>query len=531
MPGYVTVLRRHIALVLLLGLVGLVLGLVLAALTRGRTYEAVAAVRLAQIESPFRSSGGTRSDLTRAVQTQIDIATSDAVRDRVRTELGSAPPVAVASNGERDELAFTAAADTGSRAAAVANAWANAYVSQLRADADADGARYQQALSVQYTRVLEEIGTLDQERLSATGIDRRQLDLRRDVLITQLKALAARRTPDGTSSDAQIIARQLRAAQAPDKPSSNDPRRLLALGLFGGLVVGYLLACLVEATRDQVRSEADVALVAPGTPVLGPVSTSDASSALSNDPKVTAAFQSLRAEATALAEAVEPSSIFAVTSASGGPDAGRVAAGLGVALARAGRQVLVVDADLQHPVQHTLLSAASRPGLVQVLERSLPVEDTLAAVTVAPGVLMWLLPAGGPGRGDLLAVPSFRELVSTLLTQSGFDTLVITSPALLDSPDALAAAEVASCVLVVAPRRATRRRDLRDALRRLALAAPPVSAVVLTGASSEPVATRWSTMRTRRRRALTEGAPPPPSPVPARLGSDRAGTESAGWRS
>ena len=503
MPGYVTILRRHIALVLLLGLIGLLAGVAAAALREPR-YEAVADVQLEQVESPFRSSGGTRGDLTRAVQTQIDIATGDAARDRVVTQLGTAPPITVLPKGERDELQFFAVASTGERAAAVANAWASAYVAVLRADQEAEAQRYLQAFEGVYSRVYDQIAAIDVRRTTATDAARGQLDLERDVLVTQLKALAGRRTPEGTSSAAQIIASPVREAVVPEKEASALVPRLLALGLIGGLLLGYLLAVLKESRRDQVRSDEDVALAAPGAAVLRPLSlghTGADGAVLLDSPSTMAEFSLLRAELSALVESADASSVIAITSASGEAQVAEVAAGLALALSRAGRRVVLVDADLMDPLQHVLLSTGDGPGLAEVVDHGLPLPAALVPVPVTSGPPLRLLPAGIGRREDLVALPSFRALVRSLAADPEYDTVLIAAPPLLETAAGLAVAEAASAVLVVAAPRQTRRRDLAAALNRLGLAAPAVSAVVLAHPQDASSKRRIHTEPARKRRA------------------------------
>jgi Mrp family chromosome partitioning ATPase len=481
MPGYLTILRRHLTLIVLLSLSGLLLGAA-AGQVRDARYEAVADVRLSQVESPFRGPGGTKGDLTRAMQTQIDIATGDDVRQRVRAELGYEPPITVAAKGERDELEFRAVADSAQEAADAANAWSTAYVDTLRADAAAEADRYLAAFDRLYTQVYDQIAVLDAARATATGATLAQLDLEREVLVTQVKALAGRRTPEGTASAAQILASPVRAAQVPSQPMPDAAPRLLALGLFAGLVGGYLLACLKEARRDEVRSAEDIGIVAPGTAVLGPLVTGPAVADL-EEPGTAADFQSLRAELSAIGDPARHSSVIAVTSAVAEAGVGEVAAGLAVALAKAGRRVVLVDAELQHPRQHVLFSTQGAPGLVHVLKDGTPLHTALVPVRLSGGAGLTLLPAGAVGRKDLLAAPVFRDLVRSLTADPEVDAVVIASPQLLGTADALAVAELATSVLVIAALRRSRRRDLGAALRRLSLAHPPASAVVLASSS------------------------------------------------
>src|SRR4051794_37961141 len=72
--GYKTIIRRHAILIMLVAVVA-ALAAAFGSLLQDTKYTASAAVRVHDVTSPFRSSGGTKSDLTRAMQTQIDLIT------------------------------------------------------------------------------------------------------------------------------------------------------------------------------------------------------------------------------------------------------------------------------------------------------------------------------------------------------------------------------------------------------------------------------------------------------------------------
>src|SRR5579872_1616276 len=68
-----------------------------------------------------------------------------------------------------------------------------------------------------------------------------------------------------------------------------------------------------------------------------------------------------------------------VTSAAQGEGKSTTVANLAVALAQNGRGVIVVDADMRRPGQHTLFGLPREPGLATVLmsdEDQLPLQDT-----------------------------------------------------------------------------------------------------------------------------------------------------------
>ena len=127
-----------------------------------------------------------------------------------------------------------------------------------------------------------------------------------------------------------------------------------------------------------------------------------------------------------------------VTSAAQGEGKSTTIANLAVALAQTGRHVIVIDADLRRPGQHTLFGLDREAGLANVLrtdDMDLPLQDTVAA-----GVRVL---ASGPQPSnplEALASRRFDQILELARAQADF--------VLVDTPPAGALADVA----VVAPR-------------------------------------------------------------------------------
>jgi Mrp family chromosome partitioning ATPase len=330
-------------------------------------------------------------------------------------------------------------------------------------------------LDTQYTRIAQEISVVDAERQTATGSRRSSLDLRRDVLVTEIKALAGRRALDDNSVPGLISGQVVRRTPAPSAPANDEPVRDLLLGLCGGLVLGYIAACLVEERRDLVRAEEDVALVAPREPALGPV---DTGTDLASLDRLSAGpgYVSLRAEALAIASDGNPP-VLAVLSAAGETEAAAVALGLALSLRRQGQWVLLVDANTERAGTNALLSADDSPGLAGLLFDGSPAAASVSTVQSGDGTDLLVLPTGRLSVGDL-AAPAFSAAVEQLIVEHQLDAVVISAGA-VSSPDATAVAVAANSVLVVATLRRTRRRQVALAVHRLDMLAPKARGVVL----------------------------------------------------
>lgn len=129
-----------------------------------------------------------------------------------------------------------------------------------------------------------------------------------------------------------------------------------------------------------------------------------------------------------------------VTSAAEGEGKSTTVANLAVALAQSGRRVVVIDADLRRPGQHSVFGLQKEPGLANLLlgdleATQLPLQDTEAA-----GVRV-LVSGPLPGNSlEALASNRFDQVLGLARAQADF--------VLVDAPPAGALADAA----VVAPR-------------------------------------------------------------------------------
>ncbi len=148
-----------------------------------------------------------------------------------------------------------------------------------------------------------------------------------------------------------------------------------------------------------------------------------------------------------------------------------VAANLGAALAATGAEVVVLDANLQHPTLHDALGVKNEPGLSEVLR---------GRRDVTPSTLRRIIRPAGRERLSLVTVgrdvmdcplawhtPRLRNLLQQL--QGRFDFVVIDGPAIGSlAPDAGLLAALADQVILVVKSGATRREEARQMMRLLA---------------------------------------------------------------
>jgi capsular exopolysaccharide synthesis family protein len=155
-----------------------------------------------------------------------------------------------------------------------------------------------------------------------------------------------------------------------------------------------------------------------------------------------------------------------VTSAAAGEGKSTTTANLAIALAEGGRRVIVVDADLRRPGQHTLFGLDRQDGLSNVLmgdQAQLPLLDTQT-----PGVRV--LTSGPTPANPLEALASrrFDHVLALARAQADF-VLVDTPPAGALADAAVLAPRLEGMLLVVSAGRTKRdlARRAREQLERV----------------------------------------------------------------
>jgi capsular exopolysaccharide synthesis family protein len=147
---------------------------------------------------------------------------------------------------------------------------------------------------------------------------------------------------------------------------------------------------------------------------------------------------------------------------SGMPAEGKsfITANLAISLAHnKDNSVLLIDADLRYPAQHTILGAPNSPGLAEYLAGTADVNGILQRnqiprivdagfVRSIPNLTFIPAGAGGDNSSELIANHRFEELIATLSPH--FDWILIDSPPALVFADAIDLARAADAVLLVA---------------------------------------------------------------------------------
>ncbi|MEW6155675.1 MAG: polysaccharide biosynthesis tyrosine autokinase [Actinomycetota bacterium] len=474
--GYVRMLARRKWSVL--AVTAVVAGTALGwALLSSSVYEARARVLVTvDRSSSLFGPGVPVLDPNRVVQTEALAFESPQLRDSVRQRVGEAPPVAALQVDQTDVIEVIATAPEPQRAAEVANAYAEAYVDQRRAQAVEE-------LLAAAAQLQERVSALEREVEEATGAQR-------DTLIDQ-QALFRQRL-DQLQVDSALRqggARVISVAVPANSPVSPVPVRSAVVGAAFGLVLGLALALLREYLDESVRSPEDAARAAPGVPVIGMVPEVAAWRRAGPAEPVTAgapgsaaaeAFRTLRT-ALSFLSVERAAGVVQVTSAVEGEGKSSVAAHLAVAMARTGRRTVVVDCDLRRPRQHELFGIDGAAGLSGVLAGTVPLAAAVVTVAVPGAARLAVLPAGAvpDGPAELLATERMGAVIAALAKDGTF--VVVDSPPTLAVADALVIAGHADLTVVVCRTGLSTVRQLRRALELLDRARAPVAGLVVNG--------------------------------------------------
>ena len=351
-----------------------------------------------------------------------------------------------------------------------------------------------------------------------------QASLRLKARLARLRAAGQQRT----TAYAQLVAdqRQLETVKAlvgsgdvvvrnADPAHQVQPQLLrnVILGLVLGMVLGLSLAFLYDALDTRVRSEAELTR-ALNLPLLARVPRSSGRSDISLRPEDDTdamiegeAFRMLRANLQ-LATLDLDARIVLVTSAVPGEGKSTVVANLGVALARAGREVILADIDLRKPTLHRIFGLGRRGGLTDIARRSSDVDRALVEVAIDrsghatlprrtrtgpttarrkkadESSTLRVLPAGPPppDPGEFVETELVSQVLMDLRAQS--DIVLVDAPPLLTVGDATSLSMQADTLLLVVRPELLRRAQLEDLGRTLESIPTPTVGFVTVGADS-----------------------------------------------
>lgn len=349
-------------------------------------------------------------------------------------------------------------------------------VDGLARDANAAQARHE-ALAQQFEALKSTMGAVNDKSIQLEALER-------DAAVDRnlLEAMLSRARQSAKSGDIlQAGAKLVSTAAPPDIPSS--PRADLAV------VLGSLLAFFTAAALMLVREGANRTFRHPeqieamtGLPVLAmvPRVVSRTAARLVLRKPVSPYSEALRRMfmAIELAEARTSPKRLLFSSAAPGEGKSVMVASLARQLASGGKRVVVVDADWRRPRMHTLLRCRRGPGLGELLGdkgatlNDCVQRDTLSAVDV--------IAAGAWDAGDshLMTSPRMAELLELL--GEAYDVVVVDTPPVLATADALMLSRMIDKVIYVVRWGHTHRDAVFSGLKQFADAKADIAGIAMS---------------------------------------------------
>lgn len=379
-------------------------------------------------------------------------------------------------------------------AAELASAIANTFISQNSQDAVARYTSTQNNLVGRVTQLQNDQDTRNQQ---IDGLRAEPASPERDAQIARLEDQVAQLQASQAIASRSLQDLQLAAARSGSMFSVVDPatpptapirpNRVLSvfMAILAGVFAGAGLVWLAEHVDDRL-TDAERVWSRLQLPTLAriPQAQSSLNACSPTDEAVAAGFAELRSGLLSALRGLsrdERVRVIAVASARDGDGKSVVAANLSGALARTGRQVILVDADLARPTQAAAFNVKASPGLAAQLNGQSSGGAPVGLQSTCIDNLQ-LLAAGatrspGPDPSALLLSTRVAPLLEALRARC--DVLVLDTPGVLERPEGASLSARADAVVLVLDARHARSRTIDPTLASLRDAGASVVGVVL----------------------------------------------------
>lgn len=226
--------------------------------------------------------------------------------------------------------------------------------------------------------------------------------------------------------------------------------RIMGVAIFIGLFFGVVLAFFIEYLDTSVKTLDDVEHYLK-SPVLAVIPKGI--SALSKIQGDTADAEAYRILRTNIEFNSRNPNAKTMTLVSGGPGEGKSTTlnNLAVTCAKGGYNVLIVDADLRRPSQHTFFDLDYEVGLTDVLTGARSLDDCIIKTSIPN---LSFLPSGNL-PDDAVGILNSQSMIDLIATvRRRYDLIFFDSPPILGVSDAaILASEVDIAIMVVQYRR------------------------------------------------------------------------------
>lgn len=485
--------KRWAGLIVLLAILFAVIGA--AAGYSQRTYSATAQVALA---NPLALSGSpssiSSSQAAQTVANETQYLESNPVTVTAQKALGnSSATVTYAAVTGSNIVDVTGSAKSATTAAAIANGFANAYVTMRTADIDKELKAAEAQIQSQIDAVAAQIKPLN-DTLAAAGaanstqlaLITAQVDPQRTALLSQQQAL---QTQLNNLSNARILNNADPSVVAPATPPTKSSLSGLAIYALGGLLLGLLvglgLALLLDRRYGRIHKESDVFVRGAVIPFVVAVARADGNrKAVPSAADVTRTYRRVAGE---LMNRESPGSgaTYMVAAVGSTVRSSEASSGLAESVAAMGWTVGLIDTDLESPALEREFGVDLQPGLSDLLDREGTDPASVHFPQVGPDGGITLVPAGvatDTSRIRLLG-PRLPAIVESVAERS---RMVLLRTPSQDSVGTAVLTGIADAVVVVGVAGKTLRRELDGAVEEFGAAGMPIAGVLLLSPERPP---------------------------------------------
>lgn len=254
-----------------------------------------------------------------------------------------------------------------------------------------------------------------------------------------------------------------------------NPKKKLILGVLGGLVLGLLVAFVIEKRQNKIFSTQDLELQS-GLPVLGKIPEGlldpNADSPLLNS------SQSLIEAADRIAPFLSelyldlhfrqrhsPLRTLLILAPDSEPYQAAIATSFARIVAHTQQQVLLVDANVAAPEIHNFFALPSEPGLLNLLSTPTQTLATIQKTTTEP--YLWILPIGSvDSSSSEVGVSTQFSAVKDIFVEH-YDLVIINSPTFSSSIEFNLLAEQVEGILMMIRRKEISPSDLKQVMQQV----------------------------------------------------------------
>ncbi|MFC1712624.1 GumC family protein [Candidatus Poribacteria bacterium] len=297
-----------------------------------------------------------------------------------------------------------------------------------------------------------------------------------NTLLSKVKGLSL--TEDSRLNNIRIA----EPAELPIMPVS-DKRTTLVLGGILGLLLGAGFAFFLKYLDNTIRTPDDVEQhlnlpvlsVVPWIPEVKQNQTPLLMLERNLKNASAEAYRSLRTNILFYMEKTSPK-IIVITSTGAEEGKSITVVNLGMALAQAGKKVLLVDADLRRPTLHRVFHVDRNKGLSTVLTMGLPLDEAVV-VTDVPNLSVLAAGSAPPDPSEILGSAQMKDLIHHVREQ--YNVILLDTAPVLGMTDTVALASESDTVVMVIKAGAATRKAMKIAMTQLEQVGAQIRGIVL----------------------------------------------------